>query len=569
MTTVAQAVDGTGPFEARGADFQQTFLFVPLGQLRESKTNPRRHFDAKGLQELAESIRRQGVLSPLLVRELSEGVAGTRTEPPAYEVVCGARRYRAARLAGVSEVPVRVVVLSDDQVLELQVVENLQREDVHPMDEALGYEALQARGYTGASIAAKVGKSVSYVNARLRFTALGPVARDAFLDGKLSPSVALLVARIPHVDLQARAVKEIVQESPGHEPMTIFEVRRLLQDDYMRPLKGCQFPTTSPTLVPEAGPCSTCPKRTGAQRELFDDVDSPDVCTDPKCFRAKQDAWWREESGRHRGSGAMVVEKKSDAERFLNNGGAYVDLDKKCWEYAGGNGTWGDLLKGRIAGGDIVLVRSPDDGRTVQLVQSSVARKIAKARVRATGSWKVEVSLQKQERARREKAKLEEEFRAALLRTIFEAAPPTAPRGDGVQVPPGVSSEDLVFIAGQMFAAHGCPELVGRIALEAATGEPPTAEQLRAHDPRDTKAFGEALRDLNDAKVMRLLLVLALVHDAAVSPYSVDRKPELITAVCKRYGMSIEDLRRTFMASREAQPKARKAAAGRGKRGRR
>jgi ParB/RepB/Spo0J family partition protein len=102
---------------------------VSLALLNESKTNPRRNFDEPALMELAESIRTQGVLSPLLVRPLTEN---------GFEIIAGARRYRAAQMAEVATVPVRIVHLSDAQAVEMSIVENLQRKDVHPMEEAQG-----------------------------------------------------------------------------------------------------------------------------------------------------------------------------------------------------------------------------------------------------------------------------------------------------------------------------------------------------------------------------------------------------------------------------------------------
>src|SRR6201995_4496545 len=108
---------------------------VSLALLNESQTNPRRTFDKTALKELAESIRSQGVLSPLLVRPLTEN---------GFEIIAGARRYRAAQLAGQSTVPVRIVNLSDAAALEAQLVENLIRAEIHPMEEAHGFRALLA-----------------------------------------------------------------------------------------------------------------------------------------------------------------------------------------------------------------------------------------------------------------------------------------------------------------------------------------------------------------------------------------------------------------------------------------
>jgi len=106
---------------------------VSITALAESATNPRKRFDEKNLEELAASMRTQGILAPLLVRELEESK---------YEVVAGARRLRAAKLAELEKLPVRVVKLTDAEAIEAQCVENLQREDIHPLEEALGFKSL-------------------------------------------------------------------------------------------------------------------------------------------------------------------------------------------------------------------------------------------------------------------------------------------------------------------------------------------------------------------------------------------------------------------------------------------
>ena len=121
----------------------------PSPRLRSQPTNPRKRFDAKSLEELAASFKTQGILAPLLVRELEESK---------YEVVAGARRLRAAKLAELEKLPVRVVKLTDAEAIEAQCVENLQREDIHPLEEALGFKSLLELGepaYTIATIASR------------------------------------------------------------------------------------------------------------------------------------------------------------------------------------------------------------------------------------------------------------------------------------------------------------------------------------------------------------------------------------------------------------------------------
>jgi ParB family chromosome partitioning protein len=148
---------------------------LPLTQLQESPSNPRRRFDEQSLAELAASFTAQGVLQPLLVRSIDEDK---------YEVVAGARRLRAAKLAALEEVPARIVALSDIEVLECQLIENGQREGVHPMEEASAYRAMiEADGahYDVARIAATIGRTQTYVATRLRLAELIPSIGRRFL----------------------------------------------------------------------------------------------------------------------------------------------------------------------------------------------------------------------------------------------------------------------------------------------------------------------------------------------------------------------------------------------------
>jgi ParB family transcriptional regulator, chromosome partitioning protein len=143
--------------------------YVPIDAIRESTTNHRSHFDPIKLNELAISIRENGVLEPILVRPLFNGEGAKHV----YEVVFGHRRLRAAALAKIQSVPARIKLLDDKQVLEVQLIENLQRQDVHPMEEAQGFALLlKCEGYTAELIAEKIGKDRSYVYKRLQFNAL-------------------------------------------------------------------------------------------------------------------------------------------------------------------------------------------------------------------------------------------------------------------------------------------------------------------------------------------------------------------------------------------------------------
>jgi len=172
----------------------QTYLLTPTASVVENPLNPRKHFDPVRLAELAASIQQAGIVEPLVVRPATPR-AGRAV---GYELIAGARRLRAAQDAGLDHVPVVVRDLTDTQVLELMVIENNQREDVHPLEEADGYAALQKMdpAYTPEAIAAKVGRSTSYIYRRLKLRSLTKKARQAFERDEITPAHAERLARL-------------------------------------------------------------------------------------------------------------------------------------------------------------------------------------------------------------------------------------------------------------------------------------------------------------------------------------------------------------------------------------
>jgi ParB family chromosome partitioning protein len=258
-----------------------TFEQVAIERLRESPTNPRKHFEPTALEELTRSIAAHGMLNPILTRPWPSGKDG------ALEVVCGARRLRAARAAKLKLVPVRIEPLGDDQVLETQVIENLQREDVHPLDEATGYRALLETGrYSASDIAQKVGKSEPYVYQRLKLTDLVENGQKAFWAEKLGLSQALLISRLEPGDQEA-VLKDLKRRDYDWRAP---ELAGWIERSFLLKFKGAAFKAGDATLLPEAGACTTCPKRTGANTQLFPEVKGSDRCTDPACYRAKLQA---------------------------------------------------------------------------------------------------------------------------------------------------------------------------------------------------------------------------------------------------------------------------------------
>ncbi|MHB8617831.1 MAG: ParB/RepB/Spo0J family partition protein [Candidatus Acidiferrales bacterium] len=263
---------------------------IPLSKISESKTNPRRQFDETKLVELADNIRQYGVLQAILVRPIGEA--------DSFEVVAGTRRYRASKLAGCETIPAAVRELTDTQCLELQLIENLQRSDVHELDEAQGYAALmqlQPENYTVETIATKVGRSEAYVYARLRLLHLIPEARQAFYEAKLTVAHAFEMARLQPND-QQRALQECfpqhrsaaaILKDRKAEAVTVRELRQWIEREIHLDLTNAPFDPQDETLLLSAGSCARCPKRTGSNPLLFPEVRQKSICTDRECYRAK------------------------------------------------------------------------------------------------------------------------------------------------------------------------------------------------------------------------------------------------------------------------------------------
>lgn len=303
-----------------------TVALLPLAEIAESPSNPRKHFDNIYLDELAESIRQHGVIQPITVRPNP-----TPGAPWPYQIVVGTCRARAARRAGLESIPAFWRELDDKQALEIQVIENLQRRDVHPIEEADGYQQLMQRhGYTADGIATKIGKSKGYVYARLKLLALDRPAREAFFAGNLDASTALLIARVPS-SLQAKALASVINGYDG-QPLSYRAAKQTLQRNFTIDLAEATWPLDDATLCPAAGSCSACPKRAGNDLVMTADGIAENVCTDIPCFDDKKTARRQQLIATAEQKGIQVY--TGDAARELMPWGprdidraAYVSLD--------------------------------------------------------------------------------------------------------------------------------------------------------------------------------------------------------------------------------------------------
>lgn len=190
---------------------------VKLMDIEPNREQPRKQFDEEALSELADSISKHGVLQPLLVRPLTDG---------SYQLVAGERRWRASRMAGLTEVPVVVKDLTDSQVAELALVENLQRENLNPLEEANGYKELGEKfGYTQEQIAEVVGKSRSAVANSLRLLALPKSVAMLVSEGKLSMGHARALLSLENEKMMSDLAKLIVAND-----LSVRETERLARN---------------------------------------------------------------------------------------------------------------------------------------------------------------------------------------------------------------------------------------------------------------------------------------------------------------------------------------------------
>jgi ParB/RepB/Spo0J family partition protein len=299
------------------------FAIVPLAHIVSSPTNPRKSFDIDKLNELAGTIKASGVHTPILLRYLPPArLQDTFTDRkkgqplPKYEIVAGERRYRASVIAAVATIPALIRAMSDEQALEVQMIENLQRDDLSELEEAEGYQQLcDLTGITKEAIGAKIGRSRRYVYDRLRLLKLQPLARTALRDGKVSATAALAIAAVHDGDLQAKALAHALSTNfTGDHPSTR-TLQTWMRLNVMLELAKAPFDIKATTLHPSAGACTSCPKRTGADPDIFAETQGPDSCCDAPCYHVKADASRQAALEKFKAQGIKIIDG-DDAEEL-------------------------------------------------------------------------------------------------------------------------------------------------------------------------------------------------------------------------------------------------------------
>jgi ParB/RepB/Spo0J family partition protein len=361
---------------------------VEHGQMRGSETNPRKEFTEGALEELAASLKANGQLQACLVRpcpkwaeremhnkkrplpearglQLLAGKVNAETSHPAvlamakhlmqasetkFEIVAGERRWRAcgSKYANLKKVLVTVRCLTDDQVIEAQYVENLQREDLTPLEEARGFRTLVETGkYSVDSLAAKFGKSRTHIFDRIKLTHLEGPALAALKDGRITATLAAVVATVPGKANQAMVMKQIVFDYDD-QPRPVKDVQEDIEADFMRPLKGCGWELEQRFSYPGAVDtfCSTCPQMTrNMTAENPELAKGPARCMNIECFDKRRKAAAEILKAIYAKEGKEFWDEAAAANRRYRNeycweGDKCYDMDKSpLWEKVAKNMT--------------------------------------------------------------------------------------------------------------------------------------------------------------------------------------------------------------------------------------
>lgn len=280
---------------------------LDINWLVPSPTNPRRRFDEDKLLELARSIETHGILQPLVVRQMEDDQVPANYAAAGFdsyfEIVTGGRRYRAAALARLKEIPCTVHALTNTEVLEIQAIENGQREDVHPLEEAESYRRLldqpeyQVAGAV-EKLGEKLGKTKAYIYAALKLLDLAPEAKTELLNNAITPGHAILMARLPEPVQQEILTRLLynsewkasgmVRKTRSSEcQLSVRELKERINVSYSGDLSKASWDMDAPDMIADAAPCSKCLKRSDPNGDEF----GKNRCLDKACYAAKAAAF--------------------------------------------------------------------------------------------------------------------------------------------------------------------------------------------------------------------------------------------------------------------------------------
>lgn len=527
------------------------FGYYQLRDIRISKTNRKRFNQAK-LEELSASVASKGVAQPILIRS----VTPTEDEPQQYEIVAGERRFRAAIMAGLCNIPAMLRVLSDREALELQILENLQRDDPHPLEEAEGYERLMlAHNYNADQLADKLSKSRSYIYGRLKLCALTIDVREQFLNDEFSAATALLIARIPNPALQVKAAKEVCATDWQGNPLSYRAQRDILRNRFMLDLKNAVFKIKDAQLLVDVGSCIECPKRSGNQPESFESEKHDNLCTDPDCFAEKTAAHSKnakrlaEERGHTVISGAEAKSIMPNSYGKLKSG--FADVDESMW--VGGTQTsYRKLLGKQLPKG--TLLESPFvPGKLITIAKVDELEDLV-AEIAGAGKTDASISAKQkaQEKQRERDAVIERKFRRELFTAVRAA-------GQVEEAPINEQEVAALLFRNSPNALEGfIRTLYGWTGPEFDSG---TWDGKYVHS---STRISDAIRKMSTDDARQFIRDLTFIRELEVNTYSYSKadRPDLMLAAAAGFNIDAKAIKDKIVkeAKKLADEKAAKKA---------
>lgn len=314
------------------------FKMVPLRNINADPNQPRKYFDEHAMAELKESIKQNGVLQPIMVRttdtrrinltsiekpvsiqypsgkEVIESDGG-----PVFMVVCGERRYRAAWDLELTEIPAVIRTLTDEQALEIQIIENLQRKDVHPMEEAVAFHSLKGR-FSIEEIAMRIGKSGHYVAQRVKLNDLIKPFQEILFANKMKLTDAVKLCKFPQA-AQSEIYKNcnIPKDWEKRKEWHISYLDNFISNQEHE-LDSAPFKTEDPELYQEMGPCNTCPYNSHYNKLLFPELQKKRVCHNGVCYAIKVSRNYQKE----------IEKVTADPDMLFVSTSYYMDNDEKA-----------------------------------------------------------------------------------------------------------------------------------------------------------------------------------------------------------------------------------------------
>ncbi len=556
---------------------------IPLDQIQESPFNPRKTYSHDALMDLAETIQLVGVMQPILVRPMP-GDPGTLTT---FEIVFGHRRFRAAKIAyardGGGAIPAMIRELTDAQSARLQAIENLQREDLDPLEEAQGYaDLIKTPGLNALDIGTEIGKSRTYVYNQIKLLKLCEVGKRLVRCGVLKTELAIEAARLTTEDLQMEALKWLTngadislqaseawaENPPEHFRMMSYrEGRQMIEQRFKRHLKDALFGRSIMFLVADRPDCNSCEERAGNIPDMKATGDRADICTNPGCFELKTQAHIAQVAEDARQLPGKVIDAIEAQEQnlcamwqdALRDDAVYVELDDDSnYRVTIEADTVREALGKKLKPADVVRIVHPKTGVVIEAVHQDLLIKHGMMSADDDKEDQAEAALSPAEKKAREDQRKRDQATAARERRISalmreRVFQMTCTLSAGLPRKPG----DLHAMLCIMWEVAQYGDTVIDFATWART------HSAEIGDALDEPAFGDAaaakqkkvyawLAKLPADKQAQICLELCLLQ--SMEPRQNSGEPDVLMTIAPTYGVDFKQIRSHIVDELDATP---------------